>query len=118
MPRPNINLTGSAAVLEKDIERKGGEHAKSMGVLHLKFTSPGHAAVPDRLLLSEIPDFLRPVIAQHIRFVEYKREGQKPTAAQTREHARLRALGFRVDVIDNVTDAKATINEMVTGLDK
>ena len=99
-------------MLEKDIEKKGGEHAKKKGVLHLKFTSPGRAAVPDRLLLSEIPEFLRPVIAKHIRFVEYKREGQKPTEAQTREHERLRALGFRVDVIDSVDDAKQSIDEM------
>ncbi len=99
-------------MLEKQIEAKGGEHAKKKGVLHLKFTSPGRAAVPDRLLLSEIPEFLRPVIAKHIRFVEYKRKGQKPTEAQTREHERLRALGFRVDVIDSVDDAKQSIDEM------
>lgn len=100
------------SMLEKQIEAKGGDYAKTKGVLHLKFTSPGRAAVPDRLLLSEVPEFLRPTIAKYVRFVEYKREGQKPTAAQAREHERLRALGFTVDVIDNVDDAKQSIDEM------
>lgn len=98
--------------LERDIERRGGEYAKTRGVLHLKFTSPQRAAVPDRLLLAEIPEFLRPLVAQFVRFAEYKRKGKRPTEAQEREHARLRALGFTVDVIDSVDDAKRAIDEM------
>lgn len=99
-------------MLEKQIEAKGGEFAKSQNILHLKFTSPGHTAVPDRLLLANIPEFLRPLIAKHVRFVEYKREGEKPTPAQEREHARLRGLGFTVDVVDSVEGAKQVILEM------
>lgn len=99
-------------MLEKDIERRGGDYAKAKGILHLKFTSPGRAAVPDRLLLAEIPELLRPVIAQYVRFVEYKREGQKPTPSQEREHSRLRAMGFVVEVVDNVPDAKRVCDEM------
>lgn len=101
-------------MLEKDIERKAGEYAKDHEVLHLKFTSPGHAAVPDRILLRKIPDFLQSIIASHIRFVEYKRTGEKPTPAQLREHARLRALGFQVDVVDTVDGAKEVIDGMAT----
>ena len=101
-----------AEVLEKEIEAKGGEFAKAENILHLKFTSPGRAAVPDRLLLAHIPEFLRPLIAKYVRFVEYKREGQKPTAAQEREHARLRGLGFTVDVVDSVDGAKQVIRDM------
>jgi hypothetical protein len=99
-------------MLEKQIEAKGGEFAKEQDVLHLKFTSPGHAAVPDRLLLAHIPEFLRSLIAKYVRFVEYKREGQKPTPSQEREHARLRNLGFTVDVVDSVEDAKQVIRDM------
>jgi hypothetical protein len=99
-------------MLEKQIEAKGNEHAKTRGVASYKFTSPGRAAVPDRLMLAEIPEFLRALIAQYIRFIEYKRKGQKPTPAQSREHARLRAMGFTVDVIDNIPDAVRVIDRM------
>ncbi|HCR1107391.1 TPA: VRR-NUC domain-containing protein [Klebsiella aerogenes] len=70
--------------LVKAVERRGG--------LCLKFTSPGRRAVPDRLVL--LPGGV-------VFFVECKAPGQKPTAAQLREHARLRGLGFRVEVHDN-----------------
>jgi hypothetical protein len=99
-------------MLEKQIETKGGKFAKSQDILHLKFSSPGRAAVPDRLLLANIPEFLRPVIAKYIRFVEYKRGGEKPTPAQSREHTRLRGLGFAVDVVDSVEGAKQVMMEM------
>jgi hypothetical protein len=99
-------------MLEKQIESKGGQYAKEKGVLHLKFTSPGRAAVPDRLLLANIPEILRIEIARYIRFVEYKREGQVPTPAQEREHARLRSMGFTVEVVDNVSDAQRVVDEM------
>lgn len=100
-------------LLEREIEAKGHQYARDKGVLHLKFVSPNRAAVPDRLLLSSIPEWLRPLIAKHVRFVEYKRQGQKPTAAQIREHTRLRALGFQVDVVDHMDDAYRVIDEMV-----
>lgn len=99
-------------MLEKKIEQKGHEYAREQGILHLKFTSPARAAVPDRLLLAPIPEFLRSLLAQYVRFVEYKRTGEKPTPAQIREHTRLREMGFQVDVVDNVSDAKRVIGEM------
>lgn len=99
-------------MLEKQIEEKCGDYAKSKGLLHLKFTSPNHAAVPDRLVLANIPLFLRTIISQYVRFVEYKREGQKPTPAQEREHTRLRAMGFTVEVVDCVDNGKLIIEEM------
>ena len=37
-------------------------------------------------------------------FVEFKRPGKKPTALQEAWHRKLRALGFKVEVIDNVSD--------------
>jgi hypothetical protein len=100
------------AMLESQIEKKGGELAKKRNIQHLKFTSPNRVAVPDRLLLAEIPEFMRPIFAKYVRFVEYKARGKKATAAQEREHARLRALGFTVDVVDSVTGAEAVINAM------
>lgn len=99
--------------LEKHVEQVGGDEARKHGLLHLKFTSPGRASVPDRLILAPIPEFLRDVIAKHVRFVEYKAHGKKATAQQRREHDRLRKMGFRVDVIDDRDAARANIREMI-----
>lgn len=101
-----------ADLLEKEIEKRGGDYARDRGHREMKFTSPGHAFVPDRLHLAPIPELLRPIIAKYIRFVEYKRGGQKPTVPQQREHARMREMGFAVEVIDNVDDAKRVTDEM------
>jgi hypothetical protein len=45
-------------------------------------------------------------------FVELKAPGKKPTPGQLREHARLRELGFRVEVLDS-TEA---VDNFVEGL--
>ena len=93
-------------MLEKQIEAKVCDYAKSKGVLAYKFTSPARAAVPDRLFIA--PD-------GRVWFCEFKREGQKPTAAQDREHQRLRQQKVNVFVIDNVNEGKAMIDLMVMG---
>jgi hypothetical protein len=94
-------------MLEKDIEAKVCEYAKQLNVLVYKFTSPNRMAVPDRMLIR--PD-------GHIWFVEFKREGAKPTPAQEREHHRLRQHKVSVFVIDNVEEGKLMIDLMVKGL--
>ncbi len=93
-------------MLEKDIEAKVCEYAKQQNVLVYKFTSPNRMAVPDRL-------FIRP--DGHVWFCEFKREGQKPTPAQEREHHRLRQHKVSVFVIDNVEEGKTMIDTMVKG---
>jgi hypothetical protein len=93
-------------MLEKQIEAKVCEYAKSKGVLAYKFTSPARAAVPDRMFIA--PD-------GRVWFCEFKREGQKPTAAQDREHTRLRQQKVNVFVIDNVAEGKTMIDVMVMG---
>jgi hypothetical protein len=80
-------------VLEKQIEAKVCDYAKNCGLLVYKFTSPNRMAVPDRM-------FVRP--DGKIFFIEFKREGQKPTPAQDREHERLRGHGVQVFVVDDV----------------
>ena len=89
--------------LEKQIEAAVCEYAKTKGLIAYKFTSPGRAAVPDRLFVC--PD-------GRMFFVEFKREGQKPTAAQQREHDKLRNRNVSVFVIDNIADGKHVINSM------
>lgn len=88
-------------MLEKQIEQRVCDYAKGKGWLVYKFTSPNRAAVPDRL-------FIAP--GGRVIFIEFKREGQKPTAPQAREHERLRAQGVQVYVIDNVVDGKAVVD--------
>ena len=93
-------------MLEKQIETKVCEYAKTKNVLVYKFTSPARAAVPDRM-------FIRP--DGRMWFVEFKREGAKPTEAQEREHHRLRQHKVNVFVIDNVEEGKTMIDLMVMG---
>jgi hypothetical protein len=91
-------------MLEKQIEAKVCEYAKSKNVLAYKFTSPNRMAVPDRMFVAS---------NGRIWFVEFKREGQKPTEAQLREHYRLRNHNVIVFVIDNITEGKSMIDAMV-----
>jgi hypothetical protein len=93
-------------MLEKQIEAKVCDYAKSKGVLAYKFTSPARAAVPDRMFISPVG---------RVWFCEFKREGQKPTAAQDREHNKLRQQKVNVFVIDNVAEGKTMIDVMVMG---
>lgn len=65
---------------------------KGLGGEAYKFKSPNRANVPDRIVL--LP-------GRHIHFVELKATGEEPTAAQLREHERLRDLGFSVAVLDS-----------------
>jgi hypothetical protein len=91
-------------MLEKHIEAKVCDYAKQRGLLVYKFTSPARAAVPDRL-------FILP--GGRMFFCEFKREGQKPTPPQEREHHRLRQHGVSVWVIDNVDDGLRTVDTML-----
>jgi len=93
-------------LLEKDIEARVCEYARSKGVLAYKFTSPSRAAVPDRLFIA--PD-------GRMWFCEFKREGQKATVAQEREHLKLRQSKVSVFVVDNVPEGKIMIDMMVMG---
>jgi hypothetical protein len=85
--------------------REGGGEA-------YKFVSPGRRGVPDRLTLYPVPPKHRVIVAQYIQFAELKAAGKKPTRAQKREHERLRALGFKVVVLD-----KMPSNVFVEGID-
>lgn len=75
---------------------------KDQGGISYKFVSPSRRSVPDRLDLRPIPMAVRHVVAQYVRFTECKRPGEVPTPSQHREHERLRALGFTVDVVNSL----------------
>lgn len=48
-------------------------------------------------------------------FIEAKAPGEVPTASQIREHARLRAVGLRVFIVDLKLSAELTIS-LLTGM--
>jgi len=91
-------------MLEKQIEAKVCDYAKERGLLVYKFTSPARAAVPDRMFV--LPN-------GKIFFCEFKRGGQKPTAAQEREHHRLRQHKVVVYVIDDVVAGLRMVDDMI-----
>ncbi len=85
-------------MLEKTIEAALVKRVAALGGLCEKFVSPGRRSVPDRLV--SLP-------GGRIVFVELKAPGKKPTPLQERDHAKRRALGFEVLVIDDIEVARA-----------
>jgi hypothetical protein len=88
-------------MLERDIEKAVKAYAESKGWLTRKWTSPGHAFVPDQI-------FINP--NGRVLFVEFKREGAKPTPMQLREHEKLRKQGCDVWVIDSTDAGKQMVD--------
>ncbi len=70
--------------LVREVEKRGG--------LCEKFVSPGRRSVPDRIITWPFGV---------IHFVEVKASGKEPRADQLRDHARRRALGVSVFLIDS-----------------
>ncbi len=77
---------------EKSIEQILVREVSSRGGLCWKFTSPGTAGVPDRVVL--LP-------GSKAGFIEVKAPGKEPTAQQLYRHEQLRDLGFQVFVLDD-----------------
>ena len=88
---------------EKVIEHALVMATRSKGGIVLKFTSPGFAGMPDRLVL--LP-------GGRMGFVELKAPGRKPRALQTARHRLLRRLGFKVYVIDDTRQIAVVLNEI------
>lgn len=87
--------------LEKDIEAKVVQHAKSLGCIVYKFTSPSCRSVPDRLFITKKGE---------VFFIEFKRLGQKPTPSQEVEIERILKMGITVYVIDSVKAGRAVVD--------
>jgi len=85
-------------MLESKIEKALVERVKTLGGLCEKFTSPNRRAVPDRIVT--LPE-------NRIIFVELKAPKKKPTVLQARDHAKRRALGCDVRVIDSLEGVNA-----------
>lgn len=78
---------------EKVVERKLVELVKMNGGMCIKLLCDQLIGLPDRMCLFP---------GHKIVFVELKTTGRKPKRIQMYMHNKLRALGFRVEVIDTV----------------
>lgn len=90
---------------EKIIEKHLADAVRQSGGLATKFTSPGFDGMPDRIVL--LP-------GGHIGFVEVKAPGKVPRPLQEARHRLLRQLGFRVYVLDNISQIGGILNEIRT----
>ena len=76
---------------EKALEAELRERCKALGWMCIKLTSQYQRGLPDRLILMP---------GGRVCFAEIKTTGKKPMALQRVTHERLRALGYRVEVVD------------------
>ena len=89
---------------ESRIESTVCKHAQKLGLLQYKFTSPGRAGVPDRLLIA--PDGT-------VFMIEFKTPTGRLSALQINEHRRLNEHNVAVYVVDNVAEGKRIIDEHI-----
>lgn len=89
---------------EKVVERKLVEAVKANGGMCIKLLCDQLTGLPDRMCL--FPN-------HKIVFVELKTTGRKPKRIQLFIHDKLRALGFRVEVIDSVEGVEQLINSII-----
>lgn len=87
---------------EKAIERKLVELTKANGGMCIKLLCDQLTGLPDRLCL--FPN-------HRIAFVELKTTGRKPRRIQLYIHNKLRALGFRVEILDSINEVIEFIND-------
>ena len=91
--------SGVEARLRKAVERAGGKC--------LKWVSPGHTGVPDRIILMP---------GGRIYFAETKAPGEHERARQEYVHRKLRALGFTVYASVDSDERIAEIIEQIGGV--
>ena len=93
-------VTESEKVLEAELR----ERCKALGWMCIKLTSQYQRGLPDRLILMP---------GGRVCFAEIKTTGKKPTALQRVTHERLRALGYRVEVVDTTERLDNLIVELL-----
>ena len=89
---------------EKLVERKLVELVKINNGMCIKLLCDQLIGLPDRLCL--FPN-------HKMAFVETKTTGQKPRRIQAYMHKKLRALGFRVEVIDSIEGVEQFIDNIL-----
>lgn len=91
--------------LEREIEKKLLKVVKENGGMSIKLAVTGVVGMPDRIVL--LPN-------AHLIFVEVKAKGKKPRVMQEVQHRRLKALGFKVVVLDDELKIRRMIDELYT----
>ena len=94
---------GIVSASEKALEAELRERCKALGWMCIKLTSQYQRGLPDRLILMP---------GGRVCFAEIKTTGKKPTALQKLTHERLRALGYRVEVVDTTESLDNLIVEL------
>lgn len=89
---------------EKEVEQKLVKAVKHNGGVCWKFTSPGTAGVPDRIILMPFGK---------LAFVEVKAPGEIPRPLQVSRMKLLKRLGFKVFVLDNPEDIEKILKEVM-----
>lgn len=89
---------------ETDIEKTLVRAVDEIGGKAFKFTSPGNAGVPDRVVLLNGKAY----------FIELKAPGQKLRPLQEYRRKQLEELGFEVYVIDSAAGVEEFINAVST----
>lgn len=90
-------------MLERQVEQALVREVRKHGGIAPKFTSPGTAGMPDRLVI--LPE-------GKVCFVELKAPGQKPRPIQIRQMDRLTNLGCMVRIIDHPNQIQNLINDI------
>lgn len=94
---------GPSEMRESTIEKRLKLSIEALGGMCEKYVSPGRRSVPDRII--SLPH-------GRIIFVELKAPKKGPTPLQAKDHARRRALGFNVRVIDTVEKVDEFLKEI------
>ena len=83
--------------MEKELVRWLGQKLKKLGCIYMKFVSPGHDGVPDRIIVMPGGDVL---------FVELKSETGRLSHTQAFQIARLRHKGATVKIVSTKVEAQ------------
>lgn len=86
---------------EASIEDKVCGHAERRGFWVRKFMSPNNRSEPDRIFKHFLTD---------VFWIEFKRKGKEATTNQATKHEKIREVGGRVYVCDNVDYGKWIID--------
>jgi len=92
---------------ESTVQSQVCNYASTKRCLVYPFKSPANNAVPDRLIVPPKGECF---------FIEFKQFGKKPTAAQVREHNRMRKNGVDVFVVDSIRHGVSVIDKMLLGV--
>ena len=88
---------------ERDVENHLAHRVRDAGGLCWKWVSPGIRGVPDRIAM----------LYGKTYFIEVKAPGEKPSHQQERVHAKLRAQGMVVVVINSNDAADFFVNHLI-----